>query len=437
MAIPDGSALPDVSGETTLTVGLISGSHLLNHMYLILLPPIFGLLSEEFGVGLTALGIAVGIQGAFNMAFQIPFGYLSDNYNRALTLGLGLSIGSTAVVVLALSPSSTFWMVYVSQALLGIGIAAHHPAHFPMLSDVTTEHNRGRVYSLHGFAGNIGYAIAPAVITGVLLVPGTTWRHAFLFIGFLGGAYAVVATLLLQRSVSDEVTRPSSDQQTGRSAPALQERIVGELSSLIASPAILTLGLLALFTSMASWVFRSYTVVLLTDGYGISLSAANTAFTIMFVVSAVLILAGGDLSDRISSVPILLINYTVVFVAASAVATFFAPAIVAIVLVLIGGSANSFGQPAREKLTDLLSARGDLGKNFAIITVGITLGGSIAPPLFGAIIDTFGYPAAFYAVGVLGLVGGTLAVAIFHHHRSTLSAGRPTAEDGESSNPGR
>lgn len=399
---------PSVDRETTVTVGLISGSHFVNHMYLVLLPPLFGILATEFDVSLTALGFAVGVQGITSTALQLPFGYLSDNHGRGVTLVTGLALTAVAVVVLA-SALDYRWLL-AGQALLGAGLAAHHPAHFPMLSAATPSEHRGRVFSLHGFAGNLGYAAAPALITLVLALGGTTWRDALLLIAAIGGGYAVLATLVVWGVLSDEVTAPPADESERTELPSVRERIASEVHSLLTSPAIIALAVLALITSMANWGIRSYAVVLLTDGYGLELSLANTAYTAMFTVGAVVILVGGELADRIAPTPILLASYLGLLVTAGLVGTLAVSPLFAFVLVLFTGSAISFGAPARSKLTDRLSTESDLGKNFALITVGTVLSGAVAPPLFGAIIEQIGLTAAFYTIAGLGIVSGLIVL---------------------------
>lgn len=400
--------------ETAVTISLVSGSHFVNHMYLVLLPPIFALLAEEFSVNLTALGFAVGVQGVTNAVFQLPFGYLSDNYGRGVTLVTGLTLAAAGVFTIASAP--TFAWLLAGQALLGVGLAAHHPAHFPMLSAATRAVNRGRVFSLHGFAGNLGYAAAPAIITLVLLIPGTSWRTAFYLIGCVGAGYALLSVLVIQRAVSDDVTAPPDDPAERTDLLSVRERVRGELRSLVTSPGILSLALLALVTSMASWGVRAYAVVLLTDGYGVSLDLANTAYTVMFTLAAVVMLAGGELADRIAPLPILLVSYAVLLVTAAFVGALTAPAGIAIAVLLVMGSAVSFGAPARSKLTDALSADSDLGKSFALITVGIVLSGAVAPPGFGAVIETVSLTAAFYSIAALAVICSVLVVVIVRRY---------------------
>lgn len=407
--------LPDVGREAATTVSLICGSHFVNHMYLVLLPPVFAILATQFDVSLTMLGLAVGVQGGTNALFQLPFGYLSDNHSRALTLITGLTFAAAGVLTVASAP--TFELVLVGQALLGIGLAAHHPAHFPMLSAATPAEHRGRVFSLHGFAGNMGYAAAPAIITVVLALRGTTWRHAFYLVGGIGAAYALLSAVVVTTRISDDVTVPPEDAGGQTSLSSIRERAVVEVKSLATSPGILALTVLALITSMASWGVRSYAVILLTDGYGLSLNLANTAYTGMFALGAVVILLGGELSDRIAPTPILVASYATMVVASAVAGALFVPPLAAIAVVLVTGSAISFSVPARSKLTDGLSRESDLGKNFALITVGVVVSGTIAPPLFGAIIEEVGLTAAFYGISALAVVGGVLVVLIVRRYR--------------------
>lgn len=409
------AAVRAASGETKLVVGLVSASHFLNHMYLVLLPPIFGVLAPEFGVDLAALGLAVGIQALVNTVFQLPFGYVSDNYSRTVALGTGLLLAAVGVSVIA--TASTYTILLVGQAVLGLGIAAHHPAHYPLLSAATNKRNRGRVFSLHGFSGNMGYAASPVVLVSVLALPSATWRDAMLLVAVVGIGFAVVCTSLLALVVDADVTRASNESstnstQTDRSLAAIGTRLRSEVRSLLSSPGILALTLLALVTSMSAWGVRSYAVVLLTGGYGFSLTTANAALTAMFVASAVVVLVGGELTDRVSAGRVILTSFVLLALTTATVASFLVPAAVALGLTVLMGGAMSLGMPARSKLADALSKRSDLGMNFALITVGVTTAGAAAPPFFGTIIDARGFGVAFYIISALAVLGAGLSVAI-------------------------
>ena len=69
-------------------------------------------------------------------------------------------------------------------------------------------------------------------------------------------------------------------------------------------------------------------------------------------------------------------------------------------------------RPARATLTDLASERRDVGKNFALMTVGISAGGAVAPPLYGYVIDAAGVEAAFLCIAATAALALGLSVAV-------------------------
>lgn len=421
MERPADESATTVSGQTKVVVGVVSGSHFVNHMFLVVLPPILGLLATDFGVTLATLGLALGVQGGVNMIAQLPFGYVSDNYSRVLTLGSGLTLCAGGTFAIAAAPAIEW--VFAGQALIGMGLAAHHPVHFPLLSDAVDEARRGRAFSVHGFAGQLGAAGTPAIITIVLLVPGTTWRTALTLIGGIGLLYAVAFVLLMRLKVADDVLAPVGDPEDDYDPDldSVFDRALVELRSLLASPAILALAFLAFVTGLANWGVRSYAVVLLTDGYGLSVNVANATYTALFVFSAIVTIVGGILADRLSAQRVILVGFAVLLVSAALVGSLLLPPILAVVVLVVTAGSIAFTTPAHSKLTDALSERSNIGMNFALITVGVASAGAIAPPVFGSIITRFDLTVGFYGVALLAVVGAGLTVLVLNLYRETLS----------------
>jgi MFS family permease len=419
-------SLSGVPRRTTTVVGLISGSQFVNHAYLVLFPPILGILSGEFDVGLTALGIALGVQGATNTLFQLPFGWLADARDRTVAFALSSVLGALGVLVVALAPS--FPILLLGQALIGVGVAGHHPAHYPLLSDATPEDLRGRAYSVYGFGGSLGFATPPAVITLVTGV-GLSWRYAVGGIGVVGLLYAVVGTVVLSQFVGSDVTAPNVTAASDGGGPAgektgldgvgtlatrlsaLAGRARRELAALTDSPGILGLSLFALLSSTASWGVTSYAVVFLTsDTYGVGLDTANLTLTGMFAVGAAAILIGGVLTDRTGPAPVIVGSYAVVTGLLVTLGVGVLPGLAAVIAMLAVGGTRSLAGPARDGLTDLLSADDAVGTNFAVVSVGVMLGNAVAPPAFGYLIDTSGARAAFLVVAAVSAVATVVSV---------------------------
>ena len=392
----DSTAVPR---ETTVVVGLVSGSHVINHTYLVLFPPILGVLAVEFDVGLAALGVAMGVQAFVNTAFQLPFGYLADTYDRTLALELCLGLGALGAFVLALAP--TFEWLLVGQAILGVGIAGHHPAHFPLIADSTPERLRGRAFSVHGFAGNVGFGAAPLLIVAVMGL-GHSWRVAFALLGLFGLAYAFLAFVVLTRFVDPSIRVP---ERGGSQEGTPIQRVRSGVRAVFEAPGILALGLFALVGSTAGWGITSFVVTLLEEGYGVAPNVASLTLSAMFGAGALLMLAGGDLSDRFSPGPVIVGSYGLLVVFVLALSSLAVPPPVAIGAAILAGSVTSLAIPARDTLADALSQRADLGRNFAIITIGIMVGSTIAPPLFGFVIETAGFRVAFTSIAGVAALG--------------------------------
>jgi len=407
-SLPSSPSLPELPRETKLVVGLIGGAEFVNHTYLVLFPPILGLLAVEFDVSLGMLGLAMGVQGFTNAVFQLPFGYLSDSYDRRFVLALSMGLSTASVFVVALAP--TFEVLLVGQALLGIGIAGHHPVHFPLLADASPEHLRARAFSVRGFLGSLGFAAPPVVVTAAVAVPGLTWRHAIGAIGLFGAVYTLLTLITFFRYVDGETTTPAPSA-SGAGRP-LGERLREELRAVVAAPAILALALLALVSSLASWSVTSYAVVLLQDGYGLGLDVANLSLTGLFVAGAVTILLGGYLSDRFSPGPVIVASYLSVALFVGLLASFVLSPVLAVAAVVLVGALRSLAGPARSKLADLLSARADLGRNFAIVSVGTMAGSAVAPPMVGGLIEYADLRVAFAVVAAASVLATAVALAI-------------------------
>ena len=185
-----------MSRNAPFAVALVSGSHVVNHAYLLLFAPAFPLLGAEFGVSVAALGLAVGLVSAVVTAGQLPLGYVSDTYSHAAVLVGSLVVGTAGAALAAVAPS--YRGLLAAATVMGLGVAGHHPAHYPLISATVPDAYRSRAYSLHGFAGALGLAVPFAAVPAAVAL-GYGWRAAFGAIAVLGACYTVVAALAVWR----------------------------------------------------------------------------------------------------------------------------------------------------------------------------------------------------------------------------------------------
>jgi MFS family permease len=412
-----------VSRNASLVVGLVAGSHVVNHAYLLLFAPAFTLLSADFSVTLGQLGLAVGLVNAVVTVGQLPLGYVSDSYSHGAVLVGSLAVGSLGCALAALATS--YELLLAAAVVMGLGVAGHHPAHYPLISAAAPDTYRSRAYSVHGFAGALGLALPFAVVPAAVAL-GFGWQAAFGAIAAFGVAYTVVAVLAVRR-LPNSITRAGAEAREEEESLGDTLRAVdttsGRLSLLVGragayfrtiagAPLILLLTALWFVNSAAVWGVRAYAATLLDSGYGLDAGTASLVASAMLVVGAVILLGGGYLADRIGPTPLLFVGYGSLVVFAAALSTNLLPLVAAVGIVLLLAATVDLSRPARATLTDLASERRDVGKNFALMTVGISAGGAVAPPAFGYAIDIAGVHAAFAGVAVTAGVALLLSVSV-------------------------
>jgi MFS family permease len=417
--------------EGGLVVALVGGSHVVNHMYFMLLPPIAGALAIDTGITGTQVGLAIGLLGLIVTGLQLPLGHLSDTRGRTVVLAISLSFGAAGALLTAAAQS--FAWLLLAQVVVGIGIAAHHPAHYPLLSAATPPGARGRAFSVHGFTGAIGYAAPPGIVAAAATI-GIDWRVTVASIAVFGAVYGAIALFVLHRYVDADVTAPTDTTRAdlgwsaGRVA-GLPRRALGGLRELFSSRGIVLLTVLWLLTSMAAWGIKTQTIPLLTEYYEFAGPTANLLVSAMFVLGAILMFGGGWLTDRTSPGFVLLAGYIAFIAVAGALATGGLPIPLVIVLTLVLAATIDYSRPARSTLGDALSTRDKMGKNFGLLTIGISGGAAIAPPILGYIATEMGEGTAFAAMAGLGVVTLALTVVVVRFGRSRPRPGPQPTDD--------
>jgi MFS family permease len=304
-----------------------------------------------------------------------------------------------------------------------------------MLSAATDASQRGRAYSVHGFTGSLGFGAPPAIVAAGELL-GVGWRGSLGFIAAVGAIYAVVCLVAVRRYVGPEVTRPpqSRDETDGESSAQRRRRSVTDrlgaflraVRGVVSVPAMLLLTALWFVSSMASWGVRQYTATLL-GAYGLGVADANLVVAVTLGLGAVLVFGAGWLADRLSVGPVLLAGYALLAVVAGLLAWAGLPVLAAVPLALLLSPAVDSSRPARAKLADLLSADDDVGKNFGLLTIGISGGGAVAPPVLGVVVETAGVRTAFVAIAGMGALALVLtAVVLAATEDATDAAAEPT-----------
>ena len=146
-------------GREKRVVSLIGTAFFLSGVYLIVLPPVFPLLADEFGLSNTALGALMSVYAIASGLTQIPIGILVDRIGARWVLIVGATL--SALIVTLFGFVSSYTELLFLTVLLGIAMCVFQPADYAILSATVDRSRLGRAFSIHTFGGNLGIMVTP------------------------------------------------------------------------------------------------------------------------------------------------------------------------------------------------------------------------------------------------------------------------------------
>ena len=174
--------IPSLRGMQITTMTMLIFAGLINNLDRSALSIANPLISEELQISAAGMGV---LMSAFSLVYafsQLPIGIILDRLGARLVLGWGLIIWSSAQVFCGLANS--FSHLFIGRAVLGAGESPHYPASAKAVSEWFTAEKRGGPTSLFLIAGTIAPAMAPPLLTLLMLSLG--WRWMFVVLGVIG-----------------------------------------------------------------------------------------------------------------------------------------------------------------------------------------------------------------------------------------------------------
>jgi MFS transporter, Spinster family, sphingosine-1-phosphate transporter len=208
---------------------------------------------------------------------SVPCGLLADRLSRTQIIAAGIAFWSLATI--ACGFASSFMLLLVARASIGVGEAAYAPAAQSMISDTFPYQLRAMSQSI--FASGMLLGGAAGLAFGGLVGALYGWKYTFVIVGVV----CIVPGLFVLK-LPEPPRRPRSE--------------VVPLSCLLSVPAYLAMIVAGTLITFASVSLLTWGTDFAVNYKEFSLREAAVSLALIALLSLVLgVLAGGFLADRI------------------------------------------------------------------------------------------------------------------------------------------
>lgn len=256
---------------------LTAGGPLGTDMYLPALPQVASDLDAPAALAANTLTVYLMGLGAG----QFVWGPISDRTGRRGPLLVGLALFTVAGVVCALAPN--IWILLSARLVEGLAGSAAVVLGRAIVRDLYEGEELARIFGRLAVVFGVAPVIGPVIGGGILQF--ADWRGTFIGLAILGGVLLVLVALVVHETLPDDrrIHGRSEQRRAAWVAPLRNGEFLLNSFILIGS----TVAML-MYITFVSFVMQTERQV------------ENLAFTTMFAVSALGVIAGGQLGPVLS-----------------------------------------------------------------------------------------------------------------------------------------
>ncbi len=385
-------------------IGLVGLAHASSHFGHLLLPLLFPVFMQEFGLSYSELGLLMSTFFVVSGVGQACAGFVVDRVGARPLLFVAMGIFIAAC--LCASMVTGYVGLLLVAALAGLGNATFHPVDFTILNQRVSGPRLGYAFSAHSLTGNLGWAAAPVFLATLGATLG--WRQAYVGAALM---YAVIlALLVLQRDkLSTTVAPREVHALDGSSAAAKEEHSMAFMKL----PVVWWCFGFFLLSTMTLAVVQSFAVSILKAMHGISFETATLTITAYMLCGAVGMFMGGFIaarsvnSDRVVAWAM---ACGAVLLAVCGLGVLGAQA--TMVVLAATGFAVGIGGPSRDMMIKKATPPGATGRVYGMVYSGLDTGFAISPLLFGVFMDRGWYGATLLGAAFFLLLSVGAAVGV-------------------------
>lgn len=284
------------SGTHLAILAVLSLSHLLNDLMQSLIPAAYPILKQTYALDFVQIGMITLTFQVAGAMLQPVIGMVTDRHPAPYSPVVGMMFTLSGLVCLAFA--SSYAMILVSVALIGIGSSIFHPE-ATRIARYAAGGRQGLAQGIFQVGGQAGGALGP-VFAALIIVPWGQPSLAWFAV------IALVAMMLLvwigtkQRQIRDQFVAMQAHRKNGLEAP--------KHAPLTIAVGLVVLTLLMFTKNVYSESFRSFYIFYLLDRFGLSIPSAQMMLFLFLVAAAAGVLIGGIVGDKIGRYKIIWIS---------------------------------------------------------------------------------------------------------------------------------
>src|ERR1700742_655769 len=373
------------------------------------------LIRKEFGISATAIG---ALQSGWSLAYafmQIPVVFMLDRLGPRYLVGAALVLWSIAQGAggFALGYTQLLW----SRIALGVTESPAYPAGVRITSDWFRLRDRGMPTGLYNTGGNIGPAIAPPLLTALMLAFG--WRAMFVTMGLVGILGALV-WFALYRNPHSTVLDSNDEAYLAENRAAVTPVRGSQWAKLFAFRTSWAMIVLAFCGGYSIWMYQTWIPAYLEMQQHVSIARTGVLASIPLICAVIGCLLGGWFSDRLCAWGVNLVDSRKLpciggllacglFTGLTIKAT---NATEAVILMSFAQFFLSVSVAGKWSLTTATAPQSYCTSIAGLMNFGGYLGGTVSPVVTGYVVDTTGSFVGAFAIGAVMSVIGALALYV-------------------------
>ena len=273
------------SSRAGLTLLLIAVAHAAIHAQSALMPLVYPLMSEEYGLDAGDIGIFIAITTAVGGTMQLAYGFLTRVIARPALLAGGQLLFGVGLLISGLTQSVAQLLAAISVAR--IGASPQHPVGNALLSDIYPAERRGFAISAHIAGGNVGTVVVPFVGGALLLALG--WQTTLALFGIPALLIGLLVALFVRERHADYRERARA---SGSVWSQIREVVGRRDLRLILGASLVAAG------GRGLDIVAPFMVLYLAGPLGLDDSTVGILYALLLVGAVVGPLLAGILSDR-------------------------------------------------------------------------------------------------------------------------------------------